>query len=210
MLNVKGQGRGRVTVTVEELKVLVHIHLICQMFLQFLNPHFLHFAVVAVPANGRECRQEISDVVGRICVIVCAAVGRPHLIGDAHTVLVVSADVVAGCGHPGDNVGLAEAEVVEEDSDLLYVLTPGPRVELPYHRDHIGEGVGGGTVFNSGLVLVGIQLTSFILDHIRVVIQHRLGIFKALVQVTGGEGQHVSIPVCFCQLKSQIWGCCFF
>lgn len=139
-----------------------------------------------------------------VYVVVGAAVGRPQLLGDAHTVLVVPTDGVACRGHPGDDVGLTQAEVVEALSDLLYVVTPGLDVKLPDQRDHVGEGVGGSAVFNSGLVLVRIQLTSFILDHIGVVIQHRLAVFKALVQVTGGEGHHVSISICVSQLKRQI------
>lgn len=198
------------TVSVEDLKVLIHIHLPLQTFLQVLDPHFRHFAALAVLAYGRKRWKETSDVVRSIYVVVSAAVGRPQLLGDAHTVLVVPTDGVARCGHPGDDVGLTQAEVVEADSDLLYVLAPGLDVKRPYQRDHVGEGVGGGTVFNGGLVLVRIQLTSFILDHIGVIIQHRLAVFKALVQVTSGEGHHVSISSCFCQLKRQIqvvWLC---
>lgn len=37
---VRGQGRGRMTVGVEDLKVLIHIHLPPQMFFQVLDPHF--------------------------------------------------------------------------------------------------------------------------------------------------------------------------
>lgn len=203
-IKVKGQGRGRMAVSIEDLKVFVHIHLPLQVFFQVLDPHFCHFATVGVHADGRERRKETSDVVWSIYVIVGAAVGRPQLLGDAHTVLVVPTDGVTRCGHPGDDVGLAQAEVVEADSDLLYVPAPGIDVKLPYQRDHVGEGVGGGAIFNGGLVLIRIQLTSFILDHIGVVIQYRLTVFKALVQVAGGEGHHVSISSCFCQLKRQI------
>lgn len=206
----EGQGRGRVAVGVEDLKVLVHLHLPPQVFLQVLDPHFRHLAVQAVHGHGSKRRQEIPDIVRRVYVVVGAAVGRPQLVGDAHTVLVISTDGVARRGHPGDDVGPAKAEVVEADADPLYMLPPGPDVELPYHRDHVGEGVGGGAVFNGRLVLVGIQLTSFILHHIRVVVQHRLSVFKALVQVTGGEGHHVSIPGGFCQLKRQIKGLFFY
>lgn len=191
-------------VSVEDLKVLIHIHLPPQMFLQVLDPHFRHFAALAVLAYGRERRKETSEVVRSVYVVVGAAVGRPHLFGDAHTVLVVPTDGVARCGHPGDDVGFAQAEVVEADSDLLDMRTPGLDVKLPDQRDHVGEGVGGGAVFNGGLVLVRIQLTSFVLDHVGVVIQHRLAVFKALVQVTGGEWHHISISICLCQLKRQI------
>lgn len=192
------------TVRVEDLKVLIHVDLPLQMFLQVLDPHFCHFAALAVFAYGCERWKETSEVVRSVYVVVGAAVGRPHFLGDAHTVLLVPTDGVARRGHPGDDVGLTQAEVVEADSDLLDVLAPGADVKLPYQRDYVGEGVGGGAVFNGGLVLVRIQLTSFVLDHIGVVVQHRLAVFKALVQVTGGEGHHVSISSCFCQLKTQI------
>ena len=201
---VKGQGRGRMTVSVEELKVLVHIHLPPQVFFQVLDPHFWHFAVQAVLAYDCERWKEISDVVRSIYVVVGAAVGRPHLFGDAHAVLVVPTDGVARRGHPGNDVGFTQAEVVEAYSDPLYVPAPAIDFKIPYQRDHVGEGVGGGPVFDSGLVLVRIQLTSYILDHIGVVIQHRLAVFKGLVQVTGREGHHVPISVCFCKLKRQI------
>lgn len=135
--------------------------------LQFLDRHLVHavslFGVFGQDSVGREAD---AHVVRCVAVIFGAAVRGPHVFGDRHAVLVVSADHVAPGGHAGHDVGRAAAEVVEADADPLLVFAPRPDVELADLRDHVGEGVGGGAVVWGGLVLVRVQVTSLVQDHI--------------------------------------------
>ena len=160
-------------------------------------------ALFGVLGHGRVRREADADIVRGVAVVVGAAVGGPQVLGDGHAVLVVPADHVTSGGDPGDDEGHAAAEVVEADPDPLLVLPPGPDVELPDLRDHIGQSVGGGAVVWGGLVLVWVQVTSLIQDHIRVVIQDRLAVLKLHVQVACGEGQHVAISIDLCQLETH-------
>lgn len=201
MLEVKREGGGRDAVVVEDLEVLVDIHVVFQKHLELLDRQLVDaVAVFGVFGEGRVGWEADADVVGRVAVVVGAAVGGPYVFRDGHAVLVVPADHVASGGHSGDDECRAAAEVVEAGPDPLLVLTPRPDVELPYLWDHIGQRVSGGAVVWGGLVLVWVQVTSLIQDHIRVVIQDCLAVLKLHVQVAGGEGQHVPIPIDFCQL----------
>ncbi len=201
MLEVKRERGGRDAVVVEDLEVLVDVHVVFQKDLELLDRQLVHaVALFGVFGEGRVGREADANVVGRVAVVVGAAVSGPYVLGDGHAVLVVPADHVASGGHSGDDVGRAAAEVVEAGPDPLLVLTPRPDVELPYLWDHVGQRVSGGAVVRGGLVLVWVQVTSLIQDHVRVVVQDRLAVLKLHVQVAGGEGQHVSIPIDFCQL----------
>lgn len=186
---------------IEDLKVLVNVHSVFQKDLKFLDRHLLNaVALFGILGNGRVGWEEDADIVRCFAVVVGAAVSRPHVFRDGQAVLVVPTDHAASGGHSSDDEGLAAAGVIEADSDPLLILTPRPDVELLYLWDHIGQGVCGGAVFWGGLVLVWVQLTSLIQDHIRVVIQDCLAVLKLHVQVASGEGQHVSISICFSQL----------
>lgn len=157
-------------------------------------------ALFGVFGQGSVGREADSNIVRRVAVVVGAAVRGPDVFGDGHAVLVVSTDHVAPGGHSGHDVGRAAAEVVEAEPDPLLVLAPGPDVELAYLWDHVGQGVGGGAVVRGGLVLVWVQVASLVQDHVRVVIQDCLAVLELHVEVAGGEGLHVSIPIDFCQL----------
>lgn len=65
------------------------------------------------------------------------------------------------------------------------MLTPRPDIDL---WDHVGHCVGGSTVVWVRLVLVWVQVSSFIQDYVRVVVQHCLAVLKLHVQVAGREG----------------------
>lgn len=205
VLKVQGKRGGRDAVVVEDLKVLVDIHGVLQEDLELLNRHLMNaVALFGVFGHGRVRWEADADIVRGVTVVVCAAVGGPHVLGDGHPVLVVATDHVSSGGHSGDDEGRASAEVVEPQPDALLVLTPRPDVELPDLWDHVGQGVGGGTVVWGGLVLVRVQVTSLIQNHVGVVVQHRLAVLKLHMQVAGGERQHVSIPIDLCQLRTRI------
>lgn len=187
---------------IEDLKVLVNVHLVFQKDLQFLDSHLDNGVVLfGVLADGCIGWKEGADVERCVTVVIGAAVGGPQFFRDAHAVLVVPTDHVASGGHSSDDEGRAAAEVVEADADQLLIHTPRANAELPYLWHHISQGVCGCAVVRGGLVLVWVQLTSLVKDHVRVVIQDGLAVLKLLVQVTNGEGLHVSISICFCQLS---------
>lgn len=201
VLQVKRKWRGGDAVVVEDLEVLVDFHVIPQEHLQLLYGHLVNaVALLGVFGQGRVGREADADVVRRVAVVLGAAVGRPHIFGDGHAVLVVASDPVSPGGDAGDDECDAAAEVVEAHPDPLLVLAPRPDVELPDLWDDVGERVGGGPVVRGGLVLVGIQVASLVKDHVGVVVQNRLAVLELHVQVAGGEGKHVAIPVDFCQL----------
>lgn len=165
-------------------------------------------ALLGVLGQDSVGREANANIVRCVAVVLRAAVRGPHVLWDGHAVLVVPADHVASGGHAGHDVGRAAAEVVEADADSLLVLTPGPDVELAHLRDHVGQSIGGGAVMWGGLILVQVQVTSLVQDHVRVVIQHCLAVLKLVVQVASGEGLHVSIAIDLCQLgghRAQAW-----
>lgn len=116
-------------------------------------------------------------------VKINAAVGRPEVGGDAQAIDVVAADCVPRGSDPGDYIGGATTVVVEPLANDVLVVFPGTNVELSDLRDHVCQGVGGCFVIRVGLVLVWIQLTTFIDYSVRVVVKHGLSILKTTVEV---------------------------
>lgn len=188
VVEVQREGRGGDAVVIEELQVLVHVHPGLQEVLQVLDSYLVdHVALLGVLGQGSLGGEADADIVGGVAVVVSAAVGSPHVLRDGHAVLVVPANHVACSGHPCDDEGGATAVVVEADTDALLVLTPRPNVELSDLWHHVGQGVSGGTVMRVRLVLVWVQVATFIQYHVRVVIQHCLAVLKLHVQVAGKE-----------------------
>lgn len=182
------------TVIVEYLEVLVHVHSALQELLQVFQGHLHHLVVDAVVhAVGTEHRELVAHKVRGVLVEFGAAVGRPQVLGDRHPVLVVAADGVSRHGDSGDDEGLTAAVVVEAFAEDVLVLGPRSHVELANLRYHIGQSVRRCLVQRVGLVLIGVQLTPFILHHIGVVLQNGLGVLKVHVHAGGlREGLHVA------------------
>lgn len=93
-------------------------------------------------------------------IVVYAAVCRPQVGRDGHSVDVVSTDHPSRCGDPSDYVCRTAAVVVESTADDVLVVFPVANVELADLWDHIGEGVCGRLVIGVSLVLIGVQMTS--------------------------------------------------
>ena len=169
----------RHTVIVENLKVLVDIHPPLEEFLQVLEGNFHHVVVDAIVQPVSCVHWElVAHKVRRVLVELGTAVGRPHVLWYSHSVQVVATDGVARGGDPCDDEGFAAAVVVETFADDVLVFRPGAHVELPDLGYYIRQAVGGGFVQGVRLMLVGVELATFILNHIGVVLQDCLGVLK--------------------------------
>lgn len=125
-------------------------------------------------------------------VEVSAAVGRPQVCRDGQAVDVEAADHVTRRGDPGHHKCCSAAVVVEPLADGVFVVFPRTDVELSDLGDHVGQSVGGCFVVQVGLVLVGVQLTTFEDHSVGVVLENSLGVLKAVMDMCCRELLHLS------------------
>ncbi len=161
-----------------------------------MTPHLL--SRWAHSCKGRE----FGSLIKRgIVIVIDAAVGRPQVGRNGHSVDVVSTDHPTRHGDPRDYVRLAAAVVVESAADDVLVLFPVAHIELADLWDHIGEGVRGCLVIGVSLVLVGVQMASFEINNVWVVFQDGLGVWKTVVDIIGRKWLHLTRVWCCGELN---------